>query len=88
MAVAPRVDTGDSYIQIKDVDQSDTGFDHFGGIQRCIVYGDTLGAKTVIASLLTALSINTAVIMNIDGVPTWNNGLECLSAGVSTTPAP
>ena len=81
IAVAPKVSTGDTAVQIQDADPTGS-LDHFSGIQRCWVFSGQPGSNAVLASLLTAVSLNSVVLMNIPGVPTWNNGLVCESVGV------
>ena len=81
--VAPASVTGDTFVQvtpgIKPNGSTETAFT---GVARGIVSNSDTGANKVLAVLLTAISADANVLIQMTNPPEWNNAQVILNAGI------
>ena len=76
--VVPRSTSGDIYVQMTP----GAGETSFTGLARGIIVGSDPGAKELMAVLLTAISLQTEVTVDMDTTPSWDTPQVINSTGL------
>ena len=76
--VVPRADTGDVFVQMAP----GAGEKRFTDIARGIIQGSDAGANKIMAVLLTSVSLDTEVTVDMDNTPAWNPAQIINSVGL------
>ncbi len=77
--ITPRTATGDVFVQLTSADTPPL----WTGLARGVILGSEEGAKTILATMLTAFSLDYAVSIQMDNTPEWTNAQVIDSCGVT-----
>jgi hypothetical protein len=77
--ITPRTATGDVFVQLTSADDPPL----WTGLARGVIVGSEDGAKTILATMLTAFSLDYAVSIQMDNTPEWTNAQVIDSCGVT-----
>ncbi len=78
-SITPRTATGDVFVQLTSADTPPV----WTGPARGVILGSQEGAKTILATMLTAFSLDYAVAVQMDNTPEWTNAQVIDSCGVT-----
>ncbi len=78
-SITPRTATGDVFVQLTSTDTPPL----WTGPARGVIVGSEEGAKTILATMLTAFSLDYAVAVQMDNTPEWTNAQVIDSCGVT-----
>lgn len=78
--VVPRADSGDVFVQLAPGAKETS----FTGIARGIIQGSDAGANKIMAVLLTAVSLDTEVTVEMAATPAWDPAQIITSSGLKS----
>ncbi len=78
-SITPRTATGDVFVQLISADTPPL----WTGPARGVIMGSEEGAKTILATMLTAFSLDYVVAVQMDNTPEWTNAQVIDSCGVT-----